>query len=162
MLAASGQVIHKLEDSRSANFRFGMEWLAGNEIILRTRIEMKSMFVSETRSPFGYFVYQEAQYRMKQWRGMLTVRFAIFDIPGYASRIYIYEPEVLYGYSVPAYQGKGMRSCMVIRLGLNRAIDCWLRGGVTYYTDRQSVGSGPDLTAGNVRGEITGQLLVKL
>jgi hypothetical protein len=69
---------------------------------------------------------------------------------------------VLYGYSVPAYQGKGMRTCIVLKIKPARIVDLWVRGGLTYYTDRQEVGPGPDLTDGNVRCELTGQLLIRL
>jgi hypothetical protein len=93
---------------------------------------------------------------------MITFRYALFDIPGYDARIYSYEPEVLYGYSVPAYQGKGMRICLVVKMAPVAKVDIWIRGGLTRYTDRQVVGTGPDQTIGNTRAELTAQIMVRL
>lgn len=160
--AEPNQIIHKLNDNLTRSYRLNIEWLPKNGILLKTRIEMKEAGEKTAERPFGYLVYQEAQIKLIKWVQGITLRFALFDVPDYTSRIYVYEPEVLYGYSVPAYQGKGMRTCLVMKFGIFRKIDFWLRGGITWYTDRNEVGTGLDLTQGNVRGELTGQLLVKL
>ena len=160
--AETNEILHKLCDNFTRSYRLGIEWLPVSGVLLKTRIEGKAAGESATTNPFGYLVYQEAQIRLFKRLENITLRFALFDIPGYASRIYVYEPEVLYGYSVPAYQGKGMRSCLVLKFGMAGRIDLWVRGGITYYTDRNQVGSGLDMTDGNVRGELTGQLLIRL
>lgn len=160
--AEPNQIIHKLCENLTRSYRLGMQWLPANGILLKTRIEVKEAGESVTQRPFGYLLYQEAQIKSMKWLENITFRFALFDIPDYASRIYVYEPEVLYGYSVPAYQGKGIRSCMVLKFGIGWKIDIWLKGGITYYTDRNVVGSGLDQTTGNVRSEFTGQLLLRL
>ena len=156
------QIIHKMCDNLTRNYRIGVEWFPVNGILLKTRIEVKEAGETATERPFGYLIYQEAQIKAFKWLETVTLRFALFDISDYAARIYVYEPEVLYGYSVPAYQGKGMRTCLVLKFGIARRVDLWLRGGITCYTDRQAVGTGLDLTNGNVRGELTGQLLIRL
>ncbi|MEI7896764.1 MAG: helix-hairpin-helix domain-containing protein [bacterium] len=156
------QVVHKLCDYLSRSYRFGMEWIPGNGIYLKTRIEIKEAGESAMQRLYGYLLYQDVQLKVSTWLENITFRMAIFDIPDYAARIYVYEPEVLYGYSVPAYQGKGLRNCLVLKFGISRKFDVWLRGGLTYYTDRNEVGTGLDMTEGNIRGEVTGQLLIKL
>jgi len=160
--AEPDQIMHQLGDNLTKSYRMGMEWIAVNGINLKTRIEVKEAGGSETYHPFGYLVFQEAQIRVLKWPEIFTLRFALFDVPGYSSRIYVYEPEVLYGYSVPAYQGRGMRTCLVLKFGFGRKADFWLRGGITCYSDRNEIGTGPDLTKGNVRTELTGQLLIRL
>ena len=158
----TNQVIHLLCNYLTRSYRIGIEWLPANGLLLKTRIEVKESGETDSKRPFGYLLYQDMQIKTLKWLESITLRFAIFDISDYASRIYVYEPEVLYGYSVPAYQGKGMRTCMVLKIGIARWIDLWVRGGLTYYTDRQEVGTGLDLTKGNVRGELTGQFLIRL
>ncbi len=157
-----GAIIHELCDNRSRSYRLGIDWLPGNGIIMKTRVDVKESGESNSSTPFGYLVYQEVQIKSFKRLENITLRFALFDIPDYTSRIYVYEPEVLFGYSVPAYQGKGMRCCTVIKLMVTRHIDLWFRGGITCYSDRSTVGSGPDLTEGSVRGELTAQLLIRL
>ena len=160
--AEADQIIHKLNDNFIRSYRLGLELLTGKGILLKTRLEVKEAGKFDMKHPLGCLVYQEAQIKLFKWMETVTIRFALFDIPDYASRIYTYEPEVLYGYSVPAFQGKGMRACFVVKFGIARKTDLWLRGGLTYYTDRKEVGSGLDLTSGNVRGELTAQILFRL
>jgi hypothetical protein len=157
-----GQNIHELCDNLTRSYRLGIEWLPVNGIMFRTRIEIKESGESTRNRPLGYLLYQEAQFKLFKWLETTTLRFALFDVPHYTSRIYVYEPEVLFGYSVPAYQGRGLRTCLVMKFGITRKIDFWFRGGITYYSDRNEAGSGLDLTKGNLRGELTVQLLVRL
>ena len=154
--------LHKLIDLNNKSYRFNIDWPLNSRLILKTRIEVKDARESAALRTYGFLVYQEAQLKTLKWLESVNLRFALFDIPAYASRIYVYEPEVLYGYSVPAYQGKGMRVCLVMKFGLARRMNLWLRGGITYYTDRNAVGTGLDLTEGNIRGELTGQVLIRL
>jgi hypothetical protein len=154
--------LHRLTENVTRDYRCGIEWVPGSSIMLKTRIELREAGEAFTKNPFGYLVYQEAQIKAFKFLETITCRFALFDVPDYASRIYVYEPEVLYGYSVPAYQGNGMRTCLMLKFGIARRADLWIRGGLTYYTDRMEIGTGPDLTKGNVRVELTGQLLIRL
>jgi len=154
--------IRKLIDLNTKSYRFNIDWVLDSRLVLKTRIEVKDVRESASLRTYGFLVYQEAQLKTLKWLESITLRFALFDIPAYASRIYVYEPEVLYGYSVPAYQGKGTRACLVMKFGIAKSVNLWLRGGITHYTDRNSIGTGLDLTEGNVRGELTGQMLIRL
>lgn len=64
-----------------------------------------------------------------------------FHTQGYNSRIFVYEPQMLYDFSFPAYYGRGMRIVQRVNCQFNR-IQLSLRTGLTHYADRQSVGSG--------------------
>ena len=156
------QVIHHSCEYLARSYRFGLDWLPVNGLLLKTQIDVKEAGESTVIRPVGYVAFQEVQVKAFKWPEAITLRFALFDVPAYASRIYVYEPEVLYGYNVPAYEGQGMRTCLVVKFGFSRHVDLWLRGGLIYYTDRSEVGTGPDLTKGNIRCELTGQLMVRL
>jgi len=156
------QLTSKLTDFITRSYRFNIDWLIDSRLSLKTRIEVKEAGESALAHRFGYLVYQEASVKSFKWMENITLRFSLFDIPDYASRIYVYEPEVLYGFSVPAYQGKGIRGCMVLKFGITTKIDLWVKGGISFYTDRSAIGTGLDETDGNARSELTGQLLLKL
>ncbi|MFZ4521424.1 MAG: ComEA family DNA-binding protein [Bacteroidales bacterium] len=158
----SNQIMHKSIDNLTRNYRIAIEWLPANGVRMTTRIESKEAGIFAGKRVFGYFLYQEVQIRLLKWLESIAFRFALFDIPDYATRIYVYEPDVLYGYSVPAYQGKGLRTSGLLKLRLSRRIDFWVRGGITWYSDRSEVGTGLDATPGNIRSELTGQLMIKL
>jgi hypothetical protein len=156
------QVIHRLSENLSGNYRLGLEWFPVKGLILRTRVEVKEAGGKQIKHLYGYLVFQEAQIKTPKRLEAVTLRVGLFDIPDYASRIYVYEPEVLYGYSVPAYQGRGVRTCLVMKFNITRKADIWLRGAITSYTDRNQTGTGPDQTQGSVRGELTGQIMIRL
>jgi len=86
----------------------------------------------------------------------------LFDIPTYAERIYTYEPEVLYGFSVPAFYGKGMRVCLLLNGRVTKKLRCWVKGAMTRYFDRQVIGSGNNSIQGQIRWDLTIQLMLNL
>jgi len=159
--ASDEPVKRALSDIQVRVMRLNLNWLPQSGLILRTRFESKQVADPKTATIFGYLAFQEVQ--IKGWRVLesIILRYSLFDIPGYSARIYICEPEVLYGYSVPAYQGRGMKGCLVLKLAAGPRIDLWLRGAITWYSDRTSLGSGQDMTYGNIRGEMTGQMMIK-
>lgn len=160
--AEQGVIIHKLTSQVIRSYRCNISWSPGEQLIFNTRIEVKEACLLPAKGNFGYLVCQDLKVLTQKMLSTFVLRFALFDIPDYAERIYMYEPEVLYGYSVPAYQGRGLRTCLVLKIRAGRRFDIWLRGGITCYTDRTEVGSGLDQTEGNVRSELTSQLLIKL
>ncbi|MCK9204010.1 MAG: helix-hairpin-helix domain-containing protein [Bacteroidales bacterium] len=155
-------VVHKLAGYFTRDYRFNLLWDPVEGVILKSRVEWKETGERNGNKQKGFLIYQDIQLKPIKIPVTVTIRYALFDTPGYDSRIYVYEPEVLYGYSVPAYEGKGMRICAVLHAGINRHLDIWLRGGWIYYTDRDAIGNGMDQTRGNSRFEITGQVIVGL
>ncbi|MCK9422589.1 MAG: helix-hairpin-helix domain-containing protein [Bacteroidales bacterium] len=155
-------VVHKLTDYFTKDYRFNIEWEPVQQVLLKSRIEFKETREGTGKKPMGFLLYQDARLKFRKWPLTVTMRYALFDIPDYDSRIYVYEPEVLYGYSVPSYEGKGMRFCMVLHTVIGHCFNVWLRGGWTYYNGRNSIGTGLDQIPGNNRYELTGQLMVRL
>ena len=86
----------------------------------------------------------------------------IFDTDGYDSRFYVYEPAVLQDYAMACLEGKGMRFCTVIKTKPCNQVSFWLQGGITIFADRKVIGTGADLIQGNVKGEVTAQVQIKL
>ena len=82
------------------------------------------------------------------------MRVALFDTPGFNSRIYAYENDVLYGYSIPAYQNKGLRYYVNGRYRFTGKMDMWLRYSLSKYKDITEIGSGQDQIDGSKRSEI--------
>ncbi len=159
--ASDDQNLHKLTNYESNGYQFGVNWTHDPRFNFKTRFDIKEVVVPDGKNDFGYLISQDFHFNADKWLSGMAIRFALFDIPTYSTRIYIYEPEVLYGYSVPAYQGKGLRCCTVLKFKILKRATFWVRGGITWYSDRTEVGSGLDLTEGNIRGEVTGQILVR-
>jgi hypothetical protein len=65
--------------------------------------------------------------------------FLFFD---YRARIYAYESDVLYSFSVPGFYGQGSRSYILLNASLGKHIECWLRYAITAYSDRMIISPG--------------------
>ncbi|HLP32901.1 MAG TPA: hypothetical protein VK202_05475, partial [Bacteroidia bacterium] len=73
-------------------------------------------------------------------------------------RLYAFENDLLYQFSVPALQDKGMRYFLLIRYKPIRSVDVWLKLGSTVYTNKNTVGSGLDEINGNARTDLKIQI----
>ena len=92
---------------------------------------------------------------------LFTSRYVLFNIPDYDNRIYAYENDVLYAYSIPSYYGKGSKVYLVAKCNIIRNLDFWLRLAQITYTDRKVLKSGWDEIEGNKMTEIKIQLRYK-
>ena len=89
------------------------------------------------------------------------MRLLYFETDSYNSRLYAYENDVLYGFSIPAFFDKGFRYYTNVNYDVSKKLSIWLRLARTTYLNRQTVGSGLDEIAGNSRTECRVQILWK-
>jgi hypothetical protein len=99
----------------------------------------------------------EARYNGRRMSANLRIQF--FETDTYNSRIYVYESDVLYSFSIPAYYDTGVRYYANVQFDLGRKMRCWLRYGQTLYSNRSLIGSGLDEIVGNKKSEIKMQML---
>ena len=102
----------------------------------------------------GYLLLQDVRYKPLESKWSLTLRYALFETDTYDSRIYAYEPDVLYAFSVPAHYGSGQRYLLVLKYRFHRKLSAWLRLSETAYFDRNFVKSGWEEVAGNKVTEV--------
>jgi len=90
-----------------------------------------------------------------------SFRYGIFDTDSYNSRIYAYENDVLYTFTIPAYYNRGTRTYLTLRYKIKKGIDIWLRYGLTYYDNLNVISSGLEEIQGNHKSEIKAQIRFK-
>ncbi|MDF2158162.1 helix-hairpin-helix domain-containing protein [Algoriphagus sp. CAU 1675] len=88
----------------------------------------------------GFMVLQDLNFKKERWK--ITGRFALFDTDNYDTRIYAFENNVLWTFSIPAFSGQGQRYYLLGEFDLNPKITAYLRFAKTSYTDRESIGTG--------------------
>ena len=110
----------------------------------------------------GYFLCQDIAYKPENLPFSLTFRYAIFDAKDYNARIYAYENDVLYSFSVPALYGKGMRFYLLGKVKLFDALTLYARIGRTIYSDRDVIGSGLTQIEGNHKTDVKAEIIWKL
>ena len=150
-----------LVDNPRRSIRLDMTHRASSRIRLRSRVEFSRYQRGEDPVSKGFMVYQDVSYTLKNLPLRISARYALFDTDTYDSRIYAYESDVLYAFSIPAYAGRGARTYVLFKYDLGRNVDLWLRWAQTYYTDRNLIGSGLDEIEGNTRTEIKAQMRLK-
>lgn len=136
------------------NLRFHFQYVVNKNLVLRTRTEFLWFHRKDAgRVEDGFLTYVEARYRA----GMKlagNLRMAYFETDSYNSRIYAYESDVLYSYSIPAFFNKGNRIYLNINYDLTIRSSIWLRFAHTIYNGMEKIGSGLDEIEGNRRSEI--------
>ncbi len=87
------------------------------------------------------------------------IRLQYFETDSYNSRMYAYENDVLYSYSIPVFYDKGYRYYINLNYDLNERLSVWARFVQTIYSNKIIVGSGLDEIQRNKRSEIKLQLI---
>ena len=85
----------------------------------------------------------------------------MFDTESYFSRIYNYEHDVLYSFSIPSFFDRGIRTYLNARWEIGRHVDLWFKYALTCYRDRETIGSGLNEIEGNRKSELRMQLRLK-
>lgn len=147
-------VFDYLTDTRKDNFRLHLSVNASSSLKFSSRAEWVKFEMVGNKIENGYIVYQDVTYKTKGVPLSLTLRYALFDTDGYDSRIYTYENDVLYQFSVPALQNRGSRFYVVAHYAISRALDCWLRYDVTLYDNLTTISSGLDQINGSKKSEL--------
>jgi hypothetical protein len=78
----------------------------------------------------------------------------VFSIEDYNARIYAVENDVLYQYSVPAFQNSGVRYYVLLNYSPLRRLELWVRFSQTRYNNVETIGSGLDTINGSVLSEL--------
>lgn len=85
----------------------------------------------------------------------------MYDTDDFDSRIYAFENDVLYSFSVPALYDRGTRSYVMAEYSYKR-LTFWVRYAITRFTDRYIISSGLQQIDGNIASDIRVQCRLKL
>ena len=124
---------------------------------LRNRFEV-SYYKLDGELTNGYMIYQDIIYKPIGKSYSFTARYALFDTDGFNTRIYTYENDILYEFSIPFYADKGSRYYINWRQRMGRHLTLEFRYSNTYFQNRESISSGGQFIDGNTRSEIKAQV----
>ena len=109
----------------------------------------------------GLLLMQDFGYATPDNRLKFRFRLAVFQTKDYMSRIYAYEHDVLYGSSISALYGKGLRFAFNCRYEAFRWLILELKYAHTLQDGVQKMGSGDNETEGYLLPEIKLQVRLK-
>lgn len=109
----------------------------------------------------GVMMYQDIKFKPLFSKLSFSLRYTYFNTESYESRIYAYESDVLYGYSIPAYYGKGKKIYLLLKYNIIKNTDLWIKLSETTYNDRDVIKTGWEEIQGNKLSELKVQLRYK-
>lgn len=155
-------VITNVENVLQRNFRINISNKINKVLTLKSRIEWVSIKRESRAKEKGLLITQDIAYKPKSFPLSFNLRYALFDTDNYDTRIYSYENNALYVFSVPAYYFQGSRCYLLARYSIGRSTDLWVKYGFFLYDNRDEIGSGAEQIQGNRKSDLTIQLRITL
>ncbi|MFA5820052.1 MAG: hypothetical protein WC854_12345, partial [Bacteroidales bacterium] len=97
-------------------------------LTLGTRIDYKVVDPSGSK---GMLLLQDMVYRFRQLPVTLWFRYCIFQTDDWDSRLYTYENDLLYSFSIPALSGEGSRSYIMAKWEISDNAELRVKYGLT-------------------------------
>lgn len=140
------------------SWRTQFNYKLSSAISLRNRVEVLWYDRQGNNRETGFLVFNDFIYRplLKPFSGIARLQY--FETDDYNSRIYAYENDLLYCYSIPAFFDKGYRYYLLINYDIGKKISFWLRFAQTIYPEKQLIGSGLDEIKGKQKTELKAQI----
>lgn len=136
------------------NWRTQVSYKLNASITLRNRVEILWYDKEGPNRENGFLAYFDFVFKplLKPFSG--NIRLQYFETDGYNSRIYAYENDVLYSYSIPAFFDKGYRYYINLNYDAGKKLSFWLRWAQTIYPEKNNIGSGLDIISANHKSEV--------
>lgn len=146
-------VAHFISPKKRQNIRLHLTYNPNPFLTLKARSEVLLYAIKSSDAETGFLFYAEAGYGgLKKLKG--NIRLQYFSTGGYNSRIYAYESDVLYSYSIPAFFNRGVRYYFNLQYDVFKRFSVWLRWSQTVYKNGTSIGTGLTSINGNTRSEL--------
>lgn len=123
------------------------------------RLELHKVKQLERSTGYLFFIDFILQSPAKPYS--ISARYAIFNTDNYDTRIYAYERDVYFAYSIRPYFYQGQKIYLNLKWRWKRFYTFSFRLSHTNYPYLDTIGSGYDLIAGNNKTEITLQVRIR-
>ncbi|MFN8257826.1 MAG: helix-hairpin-helix domain-containing protein [Bacteroidales bacterium] len=152
--------VNLIENEKKESYRYHITYRLSNQLTLRNRIEFTRYQQNEIRE-YGFMIFQDVNLDLRNYPLSFYFRYAVFDAT-YNSRIYAYENELLFNYSVPQYSGKGSHFYIMIKIDPLENLEIRARFSQYFYPKETKIGSGLDEINGNYKSEAKIQIIYRL
>ena len=143
-------------------YRFNVVYAISPEIRLKSRIDVNYFTTVGGVKSSGYLFFQDLVFKKQRSPLTLTMRYALFDVNNYNSRVYALETDVPFAYTFFLYNGKGNRFYAMVNYDINKHAEVWVRYGQTFYVNQTTQNAGtPNESNGPIRSELKIQFRYK-
>ncbi len=156
--AESQGAFRQISLGNKRNYLINIDYGASEIFRLQSRVQFSTFDFNGKRTS-GFALVQDIGADLGKIK--IDTRFALFGTDDFDNRQYVFEKDVLWAFSIPAYAGQGLRSYLLIRYQATRKLDFWIRYARFDYRNQETISSAGDLIQGNTRSEIKAQMRVK-
>ena len=148
-------VVGRPKQSLRTQFNYKID----SRFTFRSRVDLSWFDKRGLEPQKGFLTFADILYKplLRPFSGNLRISY--FETDGYDSRIYAFENDVLYGYSIPAFFDKGYHYYVNLHYKFSRKLSCWARFSQTIYSGKNEIGSGLDVIKGNKKSQIKVQVI---
>lgn len=150
--------LYGLTNAEKRNYILNLDVRPKGILSLKTRAQF-SEFLLQGEYTSGMALIQDINFDFGKFR--LSTRYSIFDTDDFENRQYVYEKDVLYAFSIPAYQNTGSRSYALLQYKFSKKLQIWARYAQFRFIDQFTVGTGNEEIEGNNRSEVKVQMMLR-
>ncbi|MBK6937743.1 MAG: helix-hairpin-helix domain-containing protein [Chitinophagaceae bacterium] len=140
------------------SWRTQVSYRISPSITIKSRAELQWFGNNKEDNENGFLIFQDVIFKPLFSQLNLGARVQYFETDTYNSRIYAYENDVLYSYSIPSFFDKGIRYYINASYDLSKKITMWLRFARTVYPSKNIAGSGLDEIEGGHKTDVKLQI----
>jgi hypothetical protein len=134
-------------------FRVNASYMIHPNVQLKSRLEWV-FYRKENLNQQGYLAYQDVAFKKIGWPVQLVARYALFKTDDWNARVYAYENDVLYAFSIPAHNGVGSRMYGMVSWDIRKGLELQVRFARWLYSDKRIIGSGNQEIRGNQLSDV--------
>jgi DNA uptake protein ComE-like DNA-binding protein len=139
-------------------YRFHLKYKISLFIEAESRFEQSQFSTKNASNAYGTLIYQDLKFKIFKNKFTINTRLALFDIDNFNARIYAFEDNVPYTYSVPMFQNSGIRFYLLANYKITKNIKVIARYSQTEYNNVKTIGSGLEQINGNTQSDLIMQL----
>lgn len=158
--------INEIENLNTNKLKISFKWKAQEYLHLKTEFYWNMNRANDpdfniNKSKNGYLLLQDIQINLQKPQISLITRFALFDCPDYDERVYAYENDLNYCFTIFNHYRKGVRFYFILKYDLDW-ITFQIKFSETLYENGIQYSYEEGIIDPESKKEIKGQCIIKL
>jgi len=147
---------HPVDDVLTHRLRYQFTYSVSSSLKGKSIVDYNLYYPAGTQNGSkGFLISQDMGWNPEKLPITADLQLSWFQTDDYDSRVYSYEKNVPYSFSVPSFYGEGLRLVFNMRCAFRKNVSLYLRFTQTRYFSRDTIGSGLETINGNVKSDIS-------